>query len=153
MSFLLEHDAVNGKEGTAFMTKDGRNIELFQLKKLQADAEFQEADFKVVGTRLVQKKTTGVALTGSMDIYYGTPEFLAMLIDYQKTGKLPVMSIQVINNDPATTVGRQVVALYGVKLGKIPVALLDADADFLSGNITFSYTSVEVLNAFNAPER
>jgi hypothetical protein len=63
------------------------------------------------------------------------------------------MSIQVINNDPATTVGRQVVALYGVKLGKIPVALLDADADFLSGNITFSYTSVEVLNAFNAPEQ
>ena len=89
MSFLLERDAVNGKEGRGFMTIDGENHEMFGLKKFQSDAEFQEADFKVVGTRLVQKKTTGVALTGSMTIYYGTPYFLKLLQEYLKTGKLP----------------------------------------------------------------
>ena len=55
--FLLERDALNGKEGKAFMTLNGRNIEMFSLKKFQSDAEFQESDFNVVGTRLVQKKT------------------------------------------------------------------------------------------------
>ena len=86
--FLLERDALNGKEGKAFMTLNGRNIEMFSLKKFQSDAEFQESDFKVVGTRLVQKKTTGVSLTGSMTIYYGTPHFLRILQEYLKTGKL-----------------------------------------------------------------
>ena len=33
MSFLLERDAVNGKEGRGFMTIDGENHEMFGLKK------------------------------------------------------------------------------------------------------------------------
>ena len=62
MAFLLERDALNGKSGSAVMTVDGENHELFQMKKFNSDAEFQESDFKVVGTTLVQKKTTGVTL-------------------------------------------------------------------------------------------
>ena len=63
MSYLLERDALNGKEGRGFAVIGGRNVELFGLKNFQTDAEFQESDFKVVGTRLIQKKTTGVLLT------------------------------------------------------------------------------------------
>lgn len=149
MAFLLERDALNGKQGSAFMTIDGQNIEMFGMKKFQSDAEFQETDFKVVGTTLVQKKTTGVTLTGSMTIYYGTPHFLRLLQDYIKTGKLPYFTLQITNNDPATSVGTQTVVLYNVKLQKLPVAMLDADADFLEMEVGFSYTSLEVLNYFN----
>lgn len=154
MSFLLERDALNGKEGSAFMTINGRNIEMFGMKKFQSDAEFQEADFKVVGTRLVQKKTTGVSLTGSMTIYYGTPHFLRLLQEYIKTGRLPYFTLQITNEDPSTSVGTQTVVFYNVKLQKLPVAMLDADADFLEMEVSFSYTSLEVLNYFNdAPEQ
>lgn len=148
MAFLLERDALNGKQGSAFMTIDGQNIEMFGMKKFQSDAEFQETDFKVVGTTLVQKKTTGVTLTGSMTIYYGTPHFLRLLQDYIKTGKLPYFTLQITNNDPATSVGTQTVVLYNVKLQKLPVAMLDADAEFLEMEVGFSYTSLEVLNYF-----
>lgn len=147
--FLLERDALNGKEGKAFMTLNGRNIEMFSLKKFQSDAEFQESDFKVVGTRLVQKKTTGVSLTGSMTIYYGTPHFLRILQEYLKTGKLPYFTLQVTNDDPSTSVGTQTVAFYNVKLQKLPIAILDAEADFLEMEVSFSYTEIEVLNYFN----
>lgn len=149
MAFLLERDALNGKQGSAFMTLNGQNIEMFGMKKFQSDAEFQETDFKVVGTTLVQKKTTGVTLTGSMTIYYGTPHFLRLLQDYIKTGKLPYFTLQITNDDPATSVGTQTVVLYNVKLQKLPVAMLDADADFLEMEVGFSYTSLEVLNYFN----
>ena len=147
--FLLERDALNGKEGKAFMTLNGRNIEMFSLKKFQSDAEFQESDFKVVGTRLVQKKTTGVSLTGSMTIYYGTPHFLRILQEYLKTGKLPYFTLQVTNDDPSTSVGTQTVAFYNVKLQKLPIAILDAEADFLEMEVSFFYTGIEVLNYFN----
>ena len=154
MSFLLERDALNGKQGSAFITLDGRNIEMFGLKKFNSDAEFQESDFKVVGTTLVQKKTTGVSLTGSMTIYYGTPHFIRILQDNIKTGKLPYFTIQSTNDDPSTSVGTQTVVLYNVKLQKVPVAVLDAEADFLEMEVSFSYTSMEVLNYFNdVPEQ
>lgn len=149
MSFLLERDALNGKRGSAFMTIDGQNIEMFNMKKFQADSEFQESDFKVVGTTLVQKKTTGVALTGTMTIYYGTPHFLRLLQEYLKTGRLPYFTLQITNDDPATSVGTQTVVLYNVKLQKLPVAMLDSDADWLEEEVGFSYTNIEVLNYFN----
>lgn len=151
MAFLLERDALNGKSGKAIVTENGRNQELFGLKKLQLDAEFQESDFKVVGTTLVQKKTTGVTLTGSLTIYYGTPLFLSMLQTYIRTGRLPYFTIQVTNDDPSSSVGVQTVAVYNCKLSKVPIAMLDADAEWLEEEVTFSYTNIEVLNAFNAP--
>lgn len=124
---------------------------MFGLKKFQADAEFQESDFKVVGTNLVQKKTTGVALTGSATLYYGTPEFLNMLKTYLKTGSLPYFTFQITNEGGGSSIGKQVVALYNVKLQKLPIAVLDADTEFLTMDISFSFTNVEILNAFNAP--
>lgn len=151
MAFLLEKDALNGKSGSAVMTVDGENHELFQMKKFQSDAEFQESDFKVVGTTLVQKKTTGVTLTGTMTIYYGSPYFIKLLQDYLKTGKLPYFTLQITNDDPGTTVGKQIVALYNCKLSKVPVAMLDADSDWLEEEVSFSYTGLEVLNYFNDP--
>ncbi|WP_270269102.1 phage tail tube protein [Enterocloster clostridioformis] len=149
--FLLERDALNGKSGSGFMTIDGENHEMFGLKKFQSNAEFQESDFKVVGTTLVQKKTTGVSLSGSMTIYYGSPYFLRLLQEYLRTGKLPYFTIQITNDDPTTNVGTQTVVFYNVKLQKLPVAMLDADSDFLEMEVGFSYTGIEVLNWFNDP--
>ena len=151
MSFLLERDALNGKSGSAFATINGENHEMFGMKKFQSDAEFQESDFKVVGTTLVQKKTTGVSLTGTMTIYYGTPHFLRLLQEYLKTGKLPYFTLQITNDDPSTSVGSQTVVLYNVKLQNLPVAMLDADADFLEMEVSFSYTDIEVLDWFKDP--
>ena len=152
MAFLLERAALNGKSGKAFLTVNGRNKELFGAKKISADGEFQESDFKVVGTTLVQKKTTGVALTGTMTIYYGTPLFLDMLQTYLKTGRLPYFTIQVTNDDPSSSVGVQTVALYNCKLSKVPVSMLDADSEWLEEEVSFSYTNLEVLNAFHNPD-
>jgi len=151
MHFLLERDALNGKRGRAIATIDGENKELFQLKKLQTEAEFTEADFKVVGTTLVQKKTTGVNYTGTMTIYYGTAIFIRMVQEYQKTGKVTFFDIQVENDDPATSVGKQTVNFTNCKLSKIPLSMLDADADFLEEEVSFSFTGVEVLDWFTDP--
>ena len=153
MSFLLERDALNGKSGSGFMTINGENHEMFGMKKFQSDAEFQEADFKVVGTTLVQKKTTGVSLTGTMTIYYGSPYFLKLLQTYLKTGKLPYFTMQITNDDPGSSVGTQTVAFYNVKLQKLPVAILDADSDFLEMGVAFSYTNIEVLDWFKDPKQ
>ena len=89
-----------------------------------------------------------------MTIYYGTPHFLRLLQEYIKTGRLPYFTLQITNEDPSTSVGTQTVVFYNVKLQKLPVAMLDADADFLEMEVSFSYTSLEVLNYFNdVPEQ
>lgn len=152
MGFLLERDTVNGKEGKAFVTIDGRNHELFGLKKIQADAEIQSEDMTVVGTRRIQQKTTGVKQTGTATIYYGTPLFTDMVLTYIKTGVMPQFDIQITNNDPTTTVGTQIMGYYGCKLtSTIPLSILDADTTMLTIGISFTYTDVAKLQGFSDP--
>lgn len=151
MAYLLERDSVNGKEGRAICTIDGKQVELFGVKNLKIDYSLDSADFKVVGTRLVQKKTTGIQLSGSMTIVYGTPEFKEMIVRYVQTGAGPYFTLQVTNNDPATSIGEQTIVLYNCRINSGNLAQLDADSDFLTEDVAFDFTSFEILSAFTKP--
>lgn len=151
MSFLLERDTVNGASGKAFVTIDGQVKELFGAKKVQTQAEIASSDMKVIGTKKVQKKPGAVTQTGTMTIYYGTPLFLDMVAQYIRQGVMPYFTLQTTNEDPTTTVGAQTVAYYSCKLSGTILSVLDADADMLTMDISFTYEDFEVLSAFHDP--
>lgn len=152
MAYLLERDTLNGKEGSAFIiTEDKKNEELFNVKSIKVDFSVEESDMKVVGTRIVQKKTTGVSYTGSMTIYYGTDKFKAMLREYVTTGRMPYFDLQITNDDPATSVGIQTCVLRNCKINSGSLAMLDADADFLTEDVSFTFTKFEILKQFHRP--
>ena len=89
MGFLLANDGINGKAGSAFMVKNGKNIELFGLKKYEANAEVQTSEFPVVGSLIDQTKVKGIKYSGTLTIYYGTPEFINILSEYKRPGFQP----------------------------------------------------------------
>ncbi len=151
MGFLLANDGMNGKAGSAFMVRGGRNIELFGLKKFETNAEFETTDFPVVGALVNQTKVKGIKYSGMLTIYYGTPEFLSILTEFKRTRRFPEIKLQVINDGTGTTVGNQVIAIYGVVLSKIPIAMLDDSVDYLQEEIPFTFTDFEPLEQFKAP--
>lgn len=153
MSFLLANDGVDGKAGSAFMVKNSRNIELFGIKKFESDAEILTSEFPVVGSLVNQTKVKGIKYSGKMTVYYGTPEFIEILQEYRRTGRFPEISLQVTNRDKGTSVGEQVVAIYGVTLTKVPIAMLDDSADYLQEEIPFNFTDFEPLASFVAPSQ
>lgn len=152
MSYLLERDALNGKEGRAIATINGKQIELFGAKNINAEYTLDSSDFKLIGTRLVQKKTTGIQFSGSMTIVYGTPYFKQLIKEYVLTGKPPYFTLQIINDDPATSVGRQVAALYNCRINSGKLAQLDADTDFLVEDVQFDFTSFSLIEEFHDPD-
>lgn len=153
MGYLLANDGIKGKAGSAFMVKNGRNIELFGLKKFESNAEFETSEFPVVGALVNQTKVKGVKYTGTLTIYYGTPEFLEVLTEFKRTGKFPEINFQVTNQDKGASVGDQIVAIYGVTLTKIPIAMLDDSADYLQEEIPFTFTDFEPLTSFHTPSQ
>ena len=151
MSYLLAQDALNGKMGKAFATVDGRNVELFGLKKFETSAELEDAKLSVCGTNITQHKPKGMDISGSFTIYYGTPTFIDMVYQYQQTGRFPKLTLQVTNDDPSSSVGAQTVAYYGVVLSKVPLSVLDESADFLEEEVSFGAASFAPLGSFHTP--
>lgn len=154
MSYLLAKDTVNGAEGKIFVTVDGKNIEVACIKNITTNAEIQSNDMRVIGTRTIQNKNNGAKLTGTGNIYYGTNLWTDMVLQYIQTGVMPEFDLQITNDDPATSIGSQVMAYYGCTLtGTIPLSILNTEEAMLNYDFNFAYTRVARLEAFNAPTK
>ena len=152
MAYLLAQDTVNGAEGKVFITRDGKNIEIAGMRNITTNAEIQNEDMRVIGTRKIQSKSNGAKLTGTGNIYYGSNIFTDMVLEYINTGKMPQFDIQITNSDPATSIGSQVMAYYGCTLtGTIPLSILNDEESMLNYDFNFAYTEVARLQAFGEP--
>ena len=149
--YLLERDAVNGKEGKGFATINGEVIELFRFKNFSLDSQFDEADFKVVGTRKKQKKTTGIQLNWNATVYMGEMAWTDIVTKYLKTGQCTYFTLQITVDDPNVTIGKYTVLIKECKLTGTPIIKLDADADWLDQQISGTALDFDVLDRFNDP--
>lgn len=154
MAYLLAQDTVNGAEGKVFITRDGKNIEVAGMRNITTNAEIQNEDMRVIGTRKIQSKSNGAKLTGTGNIYYGSNLFTDMVLEYINTGKMPQFDIQITNNDPSTSIGSQIMAYYGCTLtGTIPLSILNNEEAMLNYDFNFAYTDVARLQAFSDPSK
>lgn len=151
-NYLLERDSLRGAAGTIYLDIDDVIYDVPELKNFSIDTNFNEVDFKVVGANNVQVKTTGAAITGSFTLYTGSPIWLEMVKRFLDDGILTYFTIQVVNNDQTSTIGRQIVSFQNCKISSITnMVTLDADADFLTSDYTFSCTGYEIIESFVTP--
>ncbi|MEO5293910.1 phage tail tube protein [Enterococcus cecorum] len=151
MGFLNANDVINGREGTAFITIDGRNIPMFFLKNIEATVELNKSEVPVLGTRMVQQKVTNASGSGSMTIHKVTSEFAKIGVDYLKSGRIPDITIKVTNDDPQSSVGRQSTLLKHVILDSVVIAKLDVESDTLDEDCDFTFNDADLLETFVEP--
>ena len=86
-------------------------------------------------------------------MYNVSPAALAVYQQYIKEGKVPQISIQTTNEDPASTVGRRVVVMRNCILAKAPGAYLDDSSEDLNTVDTdFTFDDVDELESYAFPE-
>lgn len=155
MSYLLARDTVNGAEGTIFVTRDGKNVEVVGMKNIQTTASIQSTDMRTIGTRSIQDKPNGAKQTGKGNVYYGSNGsnmFRDMVLNYIQNGVTEYFDIQINNTDPSTSVGNQIAAYYGCHLtGDIPLSILDDEQAMLAYDFNFAYTRVAMIQKFTDP--
>jgi len=146
-------DTISAREGKAYITIDGQNRELFEISALTAQLDLTVQERRMLGHRMTQHKVVGAAGTGSMTMYFMNSEMLNQAIQYLRTGNYRGLKLQVKNEDPQSTVGRQEVVLLNVILATIPVATLDDQSDDpITFDTDFTFDDIEVLESFNLPE-
>lgn len=152
MAFLRESDAISGKHAKAFLTINGQVEELFYARTLEATIEKNKTDVPTLGKTNVGQKAVGWNGTGTMNIYYVTSLFRRKMLEYIKTGRDFYFDLQVTNEDPTSTVGRQTVVLKNCNLDSIIAAQFDATSDeALNEDVSFTFDDYDILEQFNAP--
>lgn len=146
-------DAVNGREGVATIDVDYTDLkgnkhkevrQLFELSNMTATVEKEKTDFKAIGTRFTQSKTTGYKGTGSGTIRYFDPMFAKIMEAYAKTGKDVYFTITITNDDPGSSASKTKVTLYNCNIDSLDIAKLDIDSEILEQDIDFTFDKFDV---------
>lgn len=146
-------DTISSHEGKAYITIDGQNRELFEVSSLSAQIDLIVQERRLLGHRMAQHKVVGATGTGSLTMYFMNSEMLNQTIQYLRTGNYKGLKVQVKNEDPQSTIGKQEVVLLNVILATIPVTTLDDQSDDpITFDADFTFDDIEILESFKLPE-
>lgn len=148
--FFREGDAISGKQAKAFATINGRVEELFYAKSLEATIEKNKVDVPVLGRTNTPQRSAGWSGSGTLTVYYVTSIFRQLMLEYVKTGKDFWFDLQIVNEDPVSSAGKQTTVLKGCNLDSITIAQFDATSDdMLEEEMPFTFSDADLLNQFN----
>lgn len=144
-------DTISSSEGKVFITIDGQNRELFEVQNARAQLDIIVIERRMRGKRMTQHKVVGVTGTGSATLYFMNSEMLNRTIQYIKSGVFARNKLQMINEDPQSTVGKQDVVLSNVIFATIPVAAIEESDDPITFDSDFTFDDIDNLESFQLP--
>lgn len=149
MAFFRDQDAISGKMAKAYATINGRVYELFYAKSLEATIEKKKAEVPILGSTKTGQKATGWNGSGTMTIYYVTSLFRQLMLNFIKKGQDFYFDLQVINEDPSSSVGKQTAVLKECNLDSVVAAKFDITTDDpLEEEVSFTFSDYEIISTF-----
>lgn len=145
-------DTLAASEGKAYITINGQNRELFEVQSIRAQLDFIVQERRMLGHRMTQHKVVGVTGTGSTTLYFMNSQQLNEALRYIRTGTRVPIKIQLRNEDPQTTVGKQEVVLSNVIFSTVPVAAYEESDDPITFDSDLTFDDIENLTSFVLPE-
>lgn len=144
-------DTIAADEGKAYITIDGQNRELFELQSIRAQIDYKVQERRMLGHKMTQHKIVGADGTGSATLYFMNSDHLNNAIRYIKTGRIAPIKVQIKNEDPQSTVGKQEVVLENVIFTTVPVAAVEESDDPITFDTDFTFDNIDNLESFVLP--
>lgn len=141
-------DAISGSLAECFVTIEGNRYNFMQLISFEAEIEKTKTEVPILGKTGKGNKATGWTGTFSGTAHYNQSIMRKLLLRYKNTGEDIYFDIQVTNEDPTSTVGRQTVILKDCNLDGGILAKFDADADYLDEDIEGTFEDFEIPETF-----
>ena len=141
-------DAISGSLGKCFVTIGNNRYNFMQAISLEASMEKTKTEVPILGKTGKGNKATGWKGTGSAKFHFNTSIFRELLQNYAKTGEDMYFDIQIVNEDPTSSVGKQTVMLIGCNMDSGLIARFDADADYLEDEFDFTFEDWKLMDKF-----
>lgn len=120
------NDAVSGSMAECYVTIDGNRYNMMQLYSFESSAKVNSQDVKILGRTGIGKKPTGWSGSWKGTAHFNQSVFRRWFLTYCKTGRMTPFEIQVSNEDPSSSAGRQTITHTGCLIDSSILAKFDA---------------------------
>lgn len=149
MQTMNAKDAISASLAECFVTIDGNRYNFMQAINLEAKVDKTKSKVPILGKTGKGNKSTGWEGTGKATFHYNTSLFRELLYRFKSTGQDVYFDIQVTNEDPTSSVGRQTVILKGCNIDGGILTKFDADAEYLDEDMDFTFEDFEIPEKFS----
>ena len=148
MKVMNAKDSVSASLAECFITIEGNRYNFAQMINLEAEFKKSKSKIPILGKTGKGNKSTGWEGTGSAKMHYNQSVLRDLMYRYKETGEDIYFDVQVTNEDPTSSVGRQTVILKGVNLDGGTLTKFDADAEYLDEDVDFTFEDFEMPEKF-----
>lgn len=142
-------DTVGAKLAECFITIENKRYNFMQIINFESKIEKNKSKVPILGKTGGGNRSTGWYGTFSGTAHYNQSIFRELLYRYKETGEDVYFDIQVTNEDPTSTVGRQTVIHRDCNLDGGVLAKFDADGEYLDEPIDGTFEDFEIPEKFN----
>lgn len=141
-------DAISAKLAECFVTIDGNRYNFMQAINFEASFEKTKSEVPILGKTGTGNKSTGWKGTGSATFHYNTSIFREMMLKFKDTGEDVYFEIQVTNEDPTSSAGRQTLVFVDCNIDGGILAKFDADGEYLDEDMDFTFEDFKMPETF-----
>jgi len=142
-------DAISGSLAECYITIDGNRYNFMQAINLEAKIDKNKTKVPALGKTGKGNKSTSWEGSGSSTFHYNTTIFRNLLKEYKDSGEDVYFDIQVTNEDPSSSVGRQTVILKDCNVDGGILTKFDADAEYLDEDMDFTFEDFDIVEEFS----
>lgn len=146
---MFAGDAVTAALAECYFTVGDNRYNFMQAINLEAKFEKIKTEVPILGKPGKGNKSNGWRGTGKATFHYNMSTFRKMMLDYKNTGKDVYFDIQIINEDPTSTVGKQEVMLLDCNIDGGILAKFDADGEYLDEEMDFTFEDFSMPTEFD----
>ncbi|MDV9760350.1 phage tail tube protein [Clostridioides difficile] len=146
---IKARDTISASKAECFVTIKGKRYNFMQAINLEAKMEKNKSEMPILGSITKGNKSTGSKFSGSATFYYNTSIFRELLYEYKETGEDIYFDMQITNEDPTSSVGRQTIILEDCNLDSGIIAKFDADGEYLDEDVDFTFENWRIVEKFN----
>ena len=142
-------DTLSGAMATAFVTIEGKRYNLMQLFSFEAKMEINSIEVSILGRTGKGTKNCGWSGKWSGEAHYNQSVFRNLWLKYKKDGTMPVIDIQITNEDKTSSAGRQTIILKNCLTNGGVLAKFNADSKVLTESISGTFDDWEMPEQFS----
>lgn len=149
---MRAQDAISARLAECYVTIERSRYNFMQMINFKATFEKNKVEIPILGKTGYGNKAGGWSGSFSGTAHYNQSILRELMLRYKNTGEDVYFEIQVTNEDPTSTVGRQTVVLLDCNLDNGTLVKFDADGEYLDEDIEGTFEDFTMPETFNLLE-
>lgn len=141
-------DSLSAKLAECFVTIGSNRYNLMQAIKLETKFEKTKTEVSILGKTGKGNKSTGWKGTGTATFHFNTSIFRQLMLDFKNTGEDTYFEIQVTNEDPTSSAGRQTLVFLDCNINGGILSKFDASGETLDEDMEFTFEDFKMPESF-----